>query len=87
MFAPRDLPIFLCGLERVTIPRDGGTNFLDCSHWFVVAGAEVGGVYPARPTMVFCPELAQRRNPFAYAATIEAPFWSDQVAAFRMWRQ
>lgn len=87
MFAPRDLPIFLHGLERVTIPRDGGTNFLDCSYWFVVASAGIGGVYPVRPTMVFCPELAQRRNPFAYAANINDPFWSDQVAAFRMWRQ
>lgn len=87
MFAPLNLPVSMRGLDRVTLPRDWGTNFLDCSCWFVVAGTEVGGVYPARPTAVFCADLAQRRNPYAFAASMGAPFWTEQIAAFKMWRQ
>lgn len=87
MFAPLDLPVSLQAIERVTLPRDWGTNFLDCDQWLLVAGPEIGGVYPARPTAVFCADLAARRAPAAYAMSIHAPYWEDQTAAFRMWRQ
>lgn len=87
MFAPNDLPISLQGIERVTLPRDWGTNFLDCDQWLLLAGPQIGGVYPARPTAVFCSDLAVRRHPGAFAASIYAPYWNDQTAAFRLWRQ
>lgn len=87
MFEPLDLPVSLAGLDRVTLPRDWGANFLDCDCWLVVSGTVPKGVYPARPTAVFCADLAQRRAPFAYARGMDAPFWSDQLAAFRLWRQ
>lgn len=87
MFEPLGLPVSLQGIDRVTLPRDWGTNFLDCDHWMVVAGPDIGGVYPARPTAMFCDGLAMRRHPFAFAPAINAPYWHDQTAAFRLWRQ
>jgi len=47
MFAPFNLPISLQGIKRLTLPRDWGTNFLDCDQWLLVAGPEIGGVFPA----------------------------------------
>lgn len=87
MFEPLDLPVSLEGVERVTLPRDWGANFLDCDCWLVIGNVGIGGVYPARPTAVFCSDLAQRRIPWAYADSMEASFWTDQVSAFRLWRQ
>jgi hypothetical protein len=87
MFEHLRLPVSLQGIERVALPRDWGTNFLDCNRWIVLEATTCLGVYPARPTAVFCADLAQRRAPDAYAESIHAPFWKDQAAAFRLWRQ
>jgi hypothetical protein len=87
MFAPFNLPISLQGIKRLTLPRDWGTNFLDCDQWLLVAGPEIGGVFPAKPTAIFCGSLVARRVPTAVARSIDAPYWDDQTAAFRMWRQ
>lgn len=87
MFEALDLPVSLAEVERVTLPRDWGANFLDCDCWLVVGGTSIGGVYPARPTAVFCPDLAQRRIPAAYADSLGSAFWSEQTTAFRLWRQ
>lgn len=87
MFEHLRLPISLLGIERVVLPRDWGANFLDCDRWMVLEAMTPRGVYPARPTAIFCTDLAQRRVPEAYAASIHAPFWKDQTAAFRLWRQ
>lgn len=87
MFAAHPLPVATQAIDRVTLPRDWGSNFLDCDMWMVVAGPEIGGVYPVRPTAIFCSDLAARRVPGAYAAAICAPYWQDQITAFRLWRQ
>lgn len=87
MFAPFNLPVSFQGIERLTLPRDWGTNFLDCDQWLLVAGPEIGGVLPARPTAIFCGNLVARRAPTAVARSIHASYWDDQTAAFRMWRQ
>lgn len=87
MFAPLNLPVSLQGIERLTLPRDWGTNFLDCDQWLLVAGPDIGGVFPARPTAIFCGNLVARRTPAAVARSMHAPYWDDQTAAFRLWRQ
>lgn len=87
MFEPLGLPVSVDGIERATLPRDWGANFLDCGCWLVIGNVGIGGVYPARPTAVYCNDLAQRRIPWAYANSMQAPFWNDQISAFRLWRQ
>lgn len=87
MFVAQRLPISLQAIDRVTLPRDWGSNFLDCDRWMVVAGADIGGVYPGRPTAIFCSDLSARRVPFDYAPGIGAPYWQLQTDAFRLWRQ
>jgi len=87
MFAPLNLPVSLQGIQRVTLPRDWGSNFLDCDQWLLLAGPEIGGVFPARPTAIFCDHLGARRTPTVFASSVHAPYWEDQTTAFRMWRQ
>jgi hypothetical protein len=80
-------PVALARISHVMLPRDWGSNFTDCDAWIVLADPGLGGVYPIRPTAWYCPELAARRSPYAFAMDHRAAFWDNMLTAFRMWRQ
>lgn len=79
--------VSLARCSSVLLPQDWGNNFTDCAAWVVLAEPGLGAVYPIRPTVFFCVELASRRTPYAFCDDFKAPFWDRQLAAFQMWRQ
>lgn len=74
------------GLEAVSIPRDWGTNFVDCDIWFNLANPAMGGVFTHRPTAHFCADLSVREYPYSYANDYADPRWEAQTGAFQLWR-
>ena len=87
MFAGFPDHLDLENIDEVSVPRDWGWNFRDCDAVIIFGDPDLGAILPLGPTIFYCPDLAVRIVPEAFADSIEASYWERQTDAFRIWRQ